>query len=344
LCPEWDRVVDSHVIPDGAVDELVAELHARAGHRRYPSYQPFRPYLDSLSTAGVRQHLQFLDYLVGPSPRTGISLLDVGSGYGLDLLLLRLLGFESVCGIEIVPDIAALSRLLLQAAGDVLGVDVGACTVEEADAERTGLPAGSFDRVTAIEMISHTPSLDRLLREMNRLLTPGGVLIISDGNNLSCTPYRLWLARKWQETRDRELPQRVACIQEHFPLLDEQAAVTLALHTELYSRERMLVEIARALEDDILPMALYTPGQAPIYFETGLWDERGFYPAELVESLRGYGFDACARTYLGAGRGGPFVMADRIANMLPDRVRFLMRPNFICYATKTGEPTYLVNA
>jgi SAM-dependent methyltransferase len=336
--------VDSRLISDGAVEELVAELHARAYGRRYPSYQPFQPFLSRLSTAEVRHHLLFLDHLVGPIPRAGTSLVDMGSGYGLDILLLRLLGFESVCGIEVVPDIAVLSRLLLQAAKDVLGVDVGGCTVYEADAERTGLPAGSFDRVTAIEMISHSPSLDRLFREMNRLLAPGGELIISDGNNLSCIPYRLWLRRKWQETRARELPQRVAYIREHFPSLAEHAAATLALHTELYSRDTVLVEIARALEDDILPMALYDPGNAPIYFETGLWDERGFFPAELAESLRGYGFDARVRVYLGAGRGEPFAVADRIANLLPDRLRFLLRANFICRATKTGPPSYLVTS
>lgn len=333
----------SRLLADGAVEELVAALRARAYDHEQPTYQPFDAFLTSLSSAGVRRHLRFLDHLVKPIPKSGASLLDIGSGYGLNIVLLRLVGFESVCGIEVVPGIASLSRVLIEAAGDVLGVDVGACAIYEANAERTGLPNESFDCVTAMEIISHTPSLDRLFREINRVLIPGGELIISDGNNVSCPSCRRTRLRNWSKTRAKELPERVAFIRKRFPSLDKHAVATFALHTELYSKEMVLVEVGRALGDDSLPMAVYVGGSAPVYFETGLWDERGFRPAELVADLRGYGFEARARVYVGAARAAPFAVADRVVNLLPNRLRFLMRPSFLCHATKIGTPTYLVD-
>ena len=331
------------MLADGAVEELVGTLRARARDFPSPEYQPFEAFLDSLTSAGVRRHVRFLDRLVGPTPKSHTSLLDIGSGYGLNIVLLRLLGFDSVCGIEVVPSIASLSRLVIETAGAVLGVDVTACAVYETDAECCGLPSESFDGVTAIEMISHVPSLDRLLREVNRVLAPGGDLIIADGNNLSCPSCRRLRRRWWREARARQLPQRVAFIRESFPSLDEHTVASFALHTELYSKDRVLVEVGRALHDDHMPMALDLGYNAPVFFETGLWVERGFFPADLVADLRGYGFEANARVYVGAARGTPFALADRLVNLLPDRVRFLVRGSFVCHATKTGSPTYLVD-
>jgi len=334
--------LNSPLLPDGAVEELVRALRVHARDFPHPSYQPFESFLNSLSSAGVRRQFRFLDYLVGPAPKSRAPLLDIGSGYGLNIVLLRLLGFESVGGIEAVPGIASLSRLLIDTAGSVLGFDVGECIVHEADAECSGLRGESFECVTAIEMVSHASSFDRLLREVNRLLTPGGELLISDGNNLSCPSCRRLRRRQWSAARADELRQRVAFISENFPSVDEQAVASFALHTELYSKDMVLAEVSRALCDDHMPMALYFDGNAPVFFETGQWIERGFFPAELEADLRGYGFDACARAYVGAARGAPFALADRVVNLPPPRLRFLARPSFVRRGTKTGDPTYLV--
>lgn len=325
----------------------VAELakHLRETlHDESPSYQPLEPFLASLTPAHVLQQLRFLEHVFRPVGVGKGSLLEVGSGYGFNLLYLAHLGFRTCHGIEIVPSIFSLSRKVLAAAPRFLDRDLSGCEVFEGDAERTSFEDGSYDRVLAIEMISHSPSIDRLLRETNRLLAPDGIFVISDGNNIGCRSYRRVRFKKWAAVRERELPLRVAFIRRKFPDVGPQGAASLALHTELYSREALLAIIPQTVEGGPLPMALHAPGTAPVYFDTGVWDEAAFYPPSFRHDLRGYGFKASVRIYAGGGRTAVYALAERLVNMLPDRLRFTVRPTFLCYARKVGPPTYLVVA
>lgn len=106
-------------------------------------------------------------------------VLELGCGFGELLAQLREADFDAV-GF----DTAHAARESCLAKG--LPFIVAESTAE--------LPDGSFDAITAIEVIEHVTSPTQFLAELRRLLRPGGLLFISTGNwnwvrRLRGTPY-----------------------------------------------------------------------------------------------------------------------------------------------------------
>jgi SAM-dependent methyltransferase len=88
---------------------------------------------------------------------------------------------------------------MLGPSGSVTGVDLHAAQLEEArelcareglahtrfveaDACNTGLPANSFDLVYCRFLLLHLPDPGSCLREMRRVLKPGGIIVVEDGD------------------------------------------------------------------------------------------------------------------------------------------------------------------
>lgn len=92
-------------------------------------------------------------------------LLDVGSGLGTYLLLLRELGWQ-VHGIE-------ASRRAARYAQDHLGLDVKSGRFEDAV-----FPENFFDVITMWHSLEHFPNPRSILLKAHRLLKPGGKLMI----------------------------------------------------------------------------------------------------------------------------------------------------------------------
>lgn len=91
--------------------------------------------------------------------------LDVGTGTGRNVAVLRAAGAEHVVGLD--RSLAMLSH----------GV---ACSKVCADACRVPFQAATFDLITSSLMAGDIESLERWLREMARVLAPGGHLVYSD--------------------------------------------------------------------------------------------------------------------------------------------------------------------
>lgn len=104
----------------------------------------------------------------------GGSLLEVGSGSGMYLDLMRALGWERVVGVDLSSAAVELARTLP-------GVEA-----YEGDLAGAGLAAASFDAASVAHTLEHLPDPVAALRELHRLLRPGARLavVVPNGDSL----------------------------------------------------------------------------------------------------------------------------------------------------------------
>ena len=134
-------------------------------------------------------------------PIAGETILDIGCGNARDMIRILEAGARIV-GIDLSEGMIDQARRELQAAGhrDVR-LDVG-------DATQMPFPDASFDKVLCSEVIEHIPDADAAVREIRRVLKPGGMLVISTPNRTSWygfDRYILWarvLRRRWNHPFD----------------------------------------------------------------------------------------------------------------------------------------------
>lgn len=114
------------------------------------------------------------------------TFLDVGAGYGFLLARMRDRRGISGVGVELSAGEAAHGV-------ERLGVDIRRGTLDEA-----GLAHGSFDLVTAFEVIEHVQDPVPFVRSLARHCRPGGHVVIGTDNFESPTVRRLGAEfRKW---------------------------------------------------------------------------------------------------------------------------------------------------
>jgi SAM-dependent methyltransferase len=119
-----------------------------------------------------------------PHLRPGLDLLDVGCGPGtitVDLALAVAPG--RVLGVD------RSAEVLHKAAELAVARDAGNAVFEQADAYDLPYAAGSFDVVHAHQVLQHLADPVAALREMRRVLRPGGVLALRDADYSAMTWY-----------------------------------------------------------------------------------------------------------------------------------------------------------
>jgi SAM-dependent methyltransferase len=117
---------------------------------------------DPIKSWDVLRTVQFIESKVCPDG----AILDIGA-FGSEILcILQRLKYSNLTGVDLNPKIANMhhQQTICYIIGDFM---------------LTPLSDASFDAITAISVIEHGFEAKRLLREMSRLLKPGGYFIAS---------------------------------------------------------------------------------------------------------------------------------------------------------------------
>jgi SAM-dependent methyltransferase len=111
-----------------------------------------------------------------------VDLLDVGCSSGSFLVVARDYGFR-VAGVEPAPAAAKTAREMQ-------------FVIYEGTLESLNLVKESYDAITMFEVIEHLKDPVIVLKECNRILRPGGIVVICTGNTESWTVR--YMAEDWE--------------------------------------------------------------------------------------------------------------------------------------------------
>jgi ubiquinone/menaquinone biosynthesis C-methylase UbiE len=159
-------------------------------------------------------------------------VVDIGCGAGQKTLVWAEHGARSVVGLDPDPARVAAAEQLSEARGmsDVVRYEVGI-------AEDAPLPAASADVVIATEVMEHLPDPSGFLRECERILRPGGRVLLNFKTFYSPRGAHItdWVPIPWNHLlfRERTLVRvlgRMAAVEPylsyHYPSLLEQPPPT----------------------------------------------------------------------------------------------------------------------
>lgn len=115
---------------------------------------------------GRSEYGPWMPEALGYDEARGLRVLDVGCGQGIDVYRYALAGAQAT-GIDLTPRHVELARAHVAA----MGLEA---EIVEGDAEELPFVDASFDRVSSNGVLHHTPDMSAALREIRRVLVPGG--------------------------------------------------------------------------------------------------------------------------------------------------------------------------
>lgn len=261
-------------------------------------YQYFKYYFDS--PVRLEQYAQLCQHIFDMAQAKDRKVLDIGCGFGLISIHLATFGAQMVSAVDANEEKFAILQKILSRFNPPLG------NIEArfGDALDLDYKDGYFDAVIANEVISHVRDSDIFIQEMNRVLRPGGIFYIKDGNNAldivgRYRRMKFWKGREYgpvAETSiratEKAIPWRRVrreIIKENYPQLDTKTVDLLARETAgMYGDE-----IGKAIEEYLRGGAVFTK---PVFkFRdpvTGEYNELEFNPYLLKKKLERSGFSA----------------------------------------------------
>jgi SAM-dependent methyltransferase len=311
--------------PTGATTQAVASVFHEILESRLPAFDPWLyDYCGHLeSSASAEKFLRHLDdrLAFGGFDPHGKSVLDAGSGFGFALVALAMRGAAEVHGLEIYEPMLDTMRAYLP-----LVPDEARSRIQLSLGDVSAMPYAeeSFDAILSFEAISHYRDLPDFIHEAHRVLRPGGVLIVSDGNN-GLNPLKRHETRKlWDAFERGPRGSRVGRIVVEHDYEDERRqfvataypdvpAERMARQTFGYTFDDVAAACERYRLDRSFPGSTYDRGTAPLNPADGTLIEQLFNPYALARQMRSSGFTTRVRGYWGGASGRRSI---RLANSI----------------------------
>ena len=129
-----------------------------------------REYFDVIEEYRYRTEAPWMKEVIGFERYAGKRLIEVGFGTGTDLLQFAR-GGALVTGIDLTPRSIEIARRRFEVYGLPGEFAVG-------DGESLSFPDSSFDVAYSFGVLHHTPDTQQAVREIHRVLKPGGTAIV----------------------------------------------------------------------------------------------------------------------------------------------------------------------
>jgi ubiquinone/menaquinone biosynthesis C-methylase UbiE len=134
------------------------------------------------------------------------TILDIGCGGGRTVSKLAAIAAEGhVCGIDYSPDSVAASQKT-----NAQGIAAGRVEIQQGSVSKLPFPDGMFDLVTAVETHFFWPDLPSDMREVFRVLKPGGSFLVIVEVYKGANKMAEELAKKYPST-----PMNLLSVEEH---------------------------------------------------------------------------------------------------------------------------------
>jgi ubiquinone/menaquinone biosynthesis C-methylase UbiE len=151
------------------------DVHSEQAGKFAARYGAADPYSSAFAYSRKRLD-RFLDHYLPPTSAR-LRLLDVGCGTGHQLAHWRAAGYDGA-GVDGSDAMLAEARQNNPEA-----------ELEQADVQRLPFPDATFDRVTSIEVLRYLPDPSASIREMARVLRPGGICLATAAPAFSLNGY-----------------------------------------------------------------------------------------------------------------------------------------------------------
>lgn len=160
-----------------AQKQLAVDTHSEQSKLFAERYRQIQedPYRDCFVYSRRRLNLRLDKFL--PERGEGLSMLDVGCGTGYHLNRYRERGFD-LSGMDGSEEMLRQARLLNPEIDFKLG-----------DVEKLPFPDQGFEFVMCVEVLRYLPDIGPCLREIHRVLKPGGMALITAAPPLQANAY-----------------------------------------------------------------------------------------------------------------------------------------------------------
>jgi ubiquinone/menaquinone biosynthesis C-methylase UbiE len=244
-------------------------------------------------------YLALCKYLFQVTQAKNASVLDLGCGFGLIATIFGLNGSKEVIGYDLnVEKINLFKKLLLY-----LNPEIKNVKPVLGDSSKIEFPGEYFDVIIANETLSHVRGIEESIREVYRVLKPGGSFLIRDGNNSlfllgKIMRRRFWrrieqgpVDPSWFRSTDIPLPYfmiRREMIHDRFPEMDPLKIDFLSRATAGMFGEEIFNAVEDFEKNGKIPNIPKFRYRNPI---TGEYPEKEINPFALKEMLKRVGFD-----------------------------------------------------